>query len=193
MTRIEYFAIQEIHQAPFVNLLLLVDEEHKRQLVVVTDKPTAMNIAAMHDSQTDPNGRELFFKRSALYVLLSLLPAEMKRLMYIHIDQLVGGQYCSHLVRRNADINEPRHDLRISEAILLSISAGIPIYIDDHLWHTQSTKHDPKASGTTIPANTLPLPMLKQALQQAIDNEEYEMAKVLNDEIHNRFPGELAP
>lgn len=188
MVRIKFKYTQEIVQAKFVNLIILTDENEKRQLVVITDKPTATNISATYESRKSALTRKKFFERSALYVALSLLPDEMKKLMFIHIDALVDGQYHAHLVRRNADINEPDHDLRISEAVLLSIVADIPIYIDDHLWRIQSTIHNKLSNGTSIPLNTLPLPMLKEALQQAIDKENYEMAKLLNDEIHNRFP-----
>lgn len=190
MVRIKFKYTQEIVQAKFINLIILTDEEEERQLVVITDKPTAANISATFESKKTEITRKAFFERSALYVVLSLLPAEMKKLMFIHIDGLRDSQYHAHLVRRNADINEDMHELRISEAVLLSIVSGIPLYIDDHLWRIQSTPHHRNSNGTSIPMNTLPLPMLKEALQDAISKENYEMAKLLNDEIHNRFPQE---
>lgn len=188
MVRIKYKYTQEIRQAQFVHLLILVDEKEERQLVVITDKSTAMNISSTYEAKKRPMTRRLFFERSALYVAMSLIPEEMKKLMYIHIDGLLDSQYHAHLVRRNADINEQFHELRISEAVLLSIVSNIPIYIDDHLWRIQSTPHQANSNGTSIPTNTLPLPMLKKALQEAIDSENYELAKVLNEEIQNRFP-----
>ncbi|MCF0244444.1 MAG: bifunctional nuclease family protein [Bacteroidaceae bacterium] len=190
MILIRFKHTQEIKQAKFINLLILVDQDEKRQLVVVTDKPTAMNISATHEARKDPWARRLFLQRSALHVVMSLMPEEMKKLMFIHIDRIIDGQYQAHLVRRNAELNEPEHPLRISEAILLSLVADIPIYIDDHLWRIQSTPYNETSNGTTIPANTLPLPLLKSALKSAIENEQYEMAKILNDEINNRFPQE---
>lgn len=190
MIKIKYKYTQEIRQANFVHLLILVDESEKRQLVVITDKSTAMNISATYEAQKRPMTRRLFFERSALYVAMSLIPEPMKKLMFIHIDGLVDSQYHAHLVRRNADINDELHELRISEAVLLSVVSGIPLYIDDHLWRIQSTPHNANSNGTSIPTNTLPLPMLKKALQEAIDSENYELAKVLNEEIHNRFPQE---
>jgi len=191
MVRIKFKYIQEIQQAKFVHLLILVDEKEQRQLVVITDKPTAMNISITHESKEQPLTRKKYFERSALYAVLRHLPEEMKKLMYIHIDGLVDGQYSAHLVRRNADINETPQELRISEAVLLSIVADIPLYIDDHLWKIQSTVHNAQSNGTSIPTNTLPLPMLKKALQEAIEREDYELAKNLNDEINNRFPQDL--
>lgn len=190
MIKIKYKYTQEIKQSNLVHLIILVDEEEKRQLVVITDKATAMHITATYESQKQSLTRKMYFERSALYVAMSLLPEEMKKLMFVHIDGLKDSQYHAHLVRRNADYNEETHELRISEAVLLSIVSGIPMYIDDHLWRIQSTPHNAASNGTQIPTNTLPLPMLKKALQEAIDNENYEMAKVLNEEIHNRFPGE---
>lgn len=216
MIKIKYKSTQAIRQADFVHLLILVDEQEKRQLVVVTDHPTAMSITAMASAKQDPVARRLFFKRSAVYALAQQLPEDVRKLMYIHVHGLVNGQYNAVLKRQSISSTDPPAPtpptslrgelegdaaisplsgvgggaLRISEAILLSIVADVPMYIDEHLWRTQSTAFDPASNGMAIPANTLPLNMLKSALRQAIDNEQYEVAKVLNDEIHNRFPQE---
>ncbi|MCF0192578.1 MAG: bifunctional nuclease family protein [Prevotella sp.] len=188
--RLKFANVQEIQGAKLANLIVLVDEFEQRQLVVITDKPTAMNISANYESKQIDKARALYFERSALYVTLSLLPEEMKKLMYIQVDGLIDSQYHAHLIRRNADINEPVHELRMSEAVLLSIVSDIPLYIDKHLWDIQSTRYKKGGNGTSIPMNTLPLPMLKDALKKAIETEDYKMAKALNDEIKNRFPGE---
>lgn len=190
MKRVKFKQLIEIKHTKLVGLLMLVDEDEERQLIVVTDHPTSMYISATNAAKHHPDARLKFFERSSLFALLSLMPEEMKKLMFIYVDGLVGGQYQAQLIRRNADINEKPHLLRMSEAVLLSIVSDIPMFIDDHLWRIQSTVYQRNASGTSIPMNTLPLDMLKEALRQAIDREEYETAKLLNDEIHNRFPGQ---
>lgn len=190
MIQVKFKQLMEIKQAKLVGLIMLVDMEEKRQLIVVTDHPTSMYISATSEAKRHSQARSKFFERSALYAAVSLLPDEMRKLMYVHVDGLFGGQYQAQLIRRNADINEEPHLLRMSEAVLLSIVSDIPMYIDDHLWRIQSTVYKKNSSETSIPMNTLPLDMLKEALRQAIDKEEYETAKLLNDEIHNRFPEE---
>ena len=50
----------------------------------------------------------------------------------------------------------------------------------------QSTPFDETATGIAIPINTMDVPRLKMALQQAIDNENYELASQLRDEIQRR-------
>ncbi len=190
MVKLKFKAMQEIRQAQLVGLLVLVDELEERQIVVLTDRPTAMNISATYEAKKSPMAMDRFVNRSALSVILSYLPDEMKKLMFIEVSGLINGQYNAQLFRRNADIMEIPKDIRISEAILLSIISDIPIYIDDHLWRIQSTAYNANSSGTAIPMNTLPLDMLKKALQESIEREDYESAKMLNDEIHNRFPQE---
>lgn len=182
--------MQEIRQTKLVGLLVLVDEKEERQIVVVTDRPTAINISATYEARKSPIAMEKFLNRSALSVVLSFLPEEMKKLMYIEVSGLLNGQYNAQLFRMNADYLETPRDIRMSEAVLLSIIADIPIYIEDHLWRIQSTAYRPNSTGTPIPMNTLPLEMLKKALQDSIEKEDYETAKMLNDEIHNRFPEE---
>lgn len=190
MVKLKFKAMQEIRQTNLVGLLVLVDEDEERQIVVVTDRPTAINISATYEAKKSPIAMEKFFNRSALSAILSYLPEEMKKLMYIEVSGLINGQYNAQLFRRNADFMEPPREIRMSEAVLLSIVSDIPIFIEEHLWRIQSTVYKPNSSGTPIPMNTLPLNMLKKALQDSIDNEDYETAKMLNDEIHNRFPEE---
>ncbi|MCF0203633.1 MAG: bifunctional nuclease family protein [Bacteroidaceae bacterium] len=188
MVKIEYLATQEIVHSDKVNLLILVDEGRTRQLVVITDRPTAISISAMYSAKGNRMAYEQFVKRSALYVMMSVVPEALRRLMHIRIDALMHGQYRAMLVRKDT-LGEPPMELRTPEAVLLSVVSGIPMYIDDHLWRTQSTVFNPLATGTSIPTNTLPLEMLQEALQSAIDSEDYEAAKKINDEINNRFPG----
>lgn len=50
----------------------------------------------------------------------------------------------------------------------------------------QSTPFDETATGIAIPINTMDEPRLQMALKNAIDEENYELASQLRDEIKRR-------
>ena len=76
--------------------------------------------------------------------------------------------------------------LRASDAILLSVVADIPLYIDSSLLSRQSVPFNPTHNGISIPINSLSEEMLNKALEQAIKDENYEMASYVRDEINRR-------
>jgi hypothetical protein len=76
--------------------------------------------------------------------------------------------------------------IRFSDAVLLSIIAHYPLYIEETLMKRQCIPFDEKAKGIAIPINTMDIPRLNIAMQKAIDEENYELASKLRDEINNR-------
>lgn len=77
--------------------------------------------------------------------------------------------------------------LRASDGVLLSVVSGIPLYIDTELFKRQSTPVPEKGSmSIAMPANVASMKMLEAALQNAVDNENYELASQLRDEINRR-------
>ena len=53
----------------------------------------------------------------------------------------------------------------------------------------QSIPYDPHATGIAIPINTMDSHRLSEALQHAIDDENYELASYIRDEINRRKKG----
>ena len=62
----------------------------------------------------------------------------------------------------------------------------VPLTVGEQLWINQSVPYKADGKGVAIPINSLTLPMLKSALQTAIDEERYEDAKALKAEIDRR-------
>ncbi len=74
---------------------------------------------------------------------------------------------------------------RTSDAMTLAITAGAPIYIEDQLF----SDHCMKAEGNgsfSMPISTVSMSVLQEALAKAVQNEDYEFAARLRDEINNR-------
>ena len=77
--------------------------------------------------------------------------------------------------------------LRASDGVLLSVVSGIPLYIDTELFKRQSTPIPKKGSvSIAMPANIASMKMLKAALKNAVETEDYELASQLRDEIKRR-------
>lgn len=83
--------------------------------------------------------------------------------------------------------NEHYVDSRTSDAIALSLRAGFPIYIHEDLLEKEKLcdiSDDGSMYMMTI--NTVDLPTLRTALEEAVKKENYERASELRDEIRRR-------
>ena len=76
--------------------------------------------------------------------------------------------------------------IRVSDAVLLAQIARLPIYIDRVLMSKQSVPYIKEARGVSIPVNTISTDMLQDALAKAIEEEKYELASHLRDELKRR-------
>ena len=76
--------------------------------------------------------------------------------------------------------------MRAADAVLFSLAADAPIYIEPELMQRQSVRFAEGTRGISIPVNSLSTDMLEQALQKAIAEENYELASQLRDEKRKR-------
>ncbi|MGI6224013.1 MAG: UvrB/UvrC motif-containing protein [Prevotella sp.] len=77
--------------------------------------------------------------------------------------------------------------LRASDGVLLSVATGIPLYIDTELFRRQSTPLAKDGSASiAMPANIASEEMLRVALKNAVEKEDYELASQLRDELNRR-------
>lgn len=84
-------------------------------------------------------------------------------------------------------------DSRTSDALALSLRAGFPLYIFENLLEREKLRHvSEDGSRFMMSVNSVDLPTLRIALQQAIDCENYERASELRDEIRYRESQENA-
>ncbi len=103
----------------------------------------------------------------------------------VHIDRIREGRY--QAVLRNADTLE-EVPISAAEGVLLSfVTRGdIPVMMAENLFLRQSTVFDPNAEGVSLPVNTITDEMLQQALDRAVEAENYEMASQLHEEQERR-------
>ena len=74
---------------------------------------------------------------------------------------------------------------RTSDAVALALRLGCPIYTTEEIIQSEQL-HDLGEGKFSIPITSVSLQMLEEALQAAIEKEEYEQASQLRDEIRKR-------
>ena len=76
--------------------------------------------------------------------------------------------------------------LRASDAVLLAVISGLPIMMDSQLFCRHSTPYYGAKSKVAVPLASLSKEMLEEALQKAVEAEDYEKASQLRDELLRR-------
>lgn len=167
--------MQQIMGSEDLSVILLTDEARQRALSVVCDAEMTKQILIRLQGNRKVN------KTMLPEALLQLLPSVYEMM----IVGIYDGQYQVMLM----DVkNGEQVRIRTSDAVLLSIISHIPLYIEERLMQRQSVPFDESATGVAIPINSMDTPRLKAALHNAIEEENYELASHLRDEIKRRSP-----
>lgn len=174
--RLKFHSIGEIVGSDELGIITLVDEPQERMLTIVCDKAMAVQL-------------ELRAKQIPItkVMLPEVLAQVMKRQggirLEVLIKELIDGQYIAKF------LNPATYDtipVRAADAVLFSLAADAPIYIEPELMQRQSVRFAEGTRGISIPVNSLSTDMLEQALQKAIADENYELASQLRDEKKKR-------
>ena len=167
--------LQQIVGGEDLSVILLTDEARQRALSVVCDADMTRQLIMRLRGKRD------VVKTMLPEVLVRLLPSDLEML----IVGVYEGQYQVMLVD-TATGNSLR--IRMSDAILLSIISKIPLYIESRLMRRQSMAFDENATGVAIHINSMETDRLRIALKNAVEEENYELASQLRDEIKRRKP-----
>lgn len=170
--RLRFENIQQVVGSDDLSVILLTDENRQRALSVICDRQMSHQLV-MRLQSPDCCGQML------PEVLVRMLTSECEIMIYGIYD----GQYQVVLEDRH---HESYSRLRISDAILLNIISGYPLYIEETLMRHQSIPFDENAKGVAIPINTMDSRRLSMALERAISEEDYELASQLRDELKRR-------
>lgn len=126
-------------------------------------------------------------------------------LEYIYISKLLDGVFYANLVcKRGEEFFEI--DSRTSDALALAVRFDCPIFVEESILAEAGVEADPNEESAvspqeekeiaelTTPAGPADYPKmshteLQAALQQAIDNEDYEGAARIRDELNKRKTG----
>ncbi|MGP1592008.1 MAG: excinuclease ABC subunit B [Prevotella multiformis] len=171
-----YTGISQIVGGPELGLLILSDLSHTRQVAIVCDGRMEYELGLR-------TGDAAVTERLLPEVLCSVNPRMTGVHYEILFNSIIDGQYKALLVDKDDLSLTP---VRASDAVLLAQVAKLDIFMEEHLFNRQSVGNHADRNKIALPVNALSVEMLRQALDKAIEEENYELASMLRDELKHR-------
>lgn len=176
--RLIFRSVSEIIGESKVGLLVLTDSDEQRQIVVPCDQDMLEEFGKRMEEMPNTG-------KALPEVLWNVLQWQSGLRFEIHVDTLYEGSYQAMLSNIDTLDDVP---ISMPDAVLLSfVSKGeVPLLMDETLFRRQSTVYIPESLGVELPVNTISDEMLEEALNRAIEIENYEVASHLRDELMKR-------
>lgn len=176
LIRLKYKCITEIVGTDHMGIIVLVNDDESLQVSIPCGKNTTFNFSLRHFDKTRS-------RRLLPEVLVHLLKENTDLHLEIRIEDIINGEYISRIYDTDTSEIIP---IVISDAVLLSVIADIPLFIDEQLMQRQSATFDENSAGLKLPINALSQEMLEDAIKKAVGEEQYELAAILKKEIERR-------
>lgn len=167
------FAIPDAKEACVVTL---TDAEEERALSIVTDKPMANEIKFR---QLDKD-----VKHPHLVDVLARMICEQGPQAY-HVVFEANGDIGPKAKLVNATSGSA-YSLPQDEAVLLALAAGLEIFTNMEVLQKFTTPFRKDVMSVALPIVGLPDSLLKKALEKAVEEENYEGASFIRDEMKRR-------
>ena len=167
------FAIPDAEEACVVTL---TDTQEVRALSIVTDKPMANEIK-FHQLDKD-------VKHPHLVDVLAKMICEQGPQNY-HVVFEANGKIGPKAKLVNV-ITSTEYSLPQDEAVLLAVAAGLEIFTNMEVLQNFSTPFSKNVMSVALPIVGLPDSLLKKALEKAVEEENYEGASFIRDEMKRR-------
>lgn len=159
------------------HVLLLCEKDGLRRIIVSLGFLEAQAIAfALRGIRTDrPLTHDLFGSVTMTFGI---------ELQYILINDISDGTFCSQLCYRQGE-EEHLIDSRTSDAVAIALRAGAAIYIKEELLSRMCIR-DEQNGAFSIPITAADEATLRVAIENAVKEENYELAHKLKEEIDSR-------
>ena len=159
------------------HVLLLCEKDGLRKIIVSLGFLEAQAIAfALRGIRTDrPLTHDLFGSVTTAFGI---------EMQYVLINDISDGTFCSQLCYRQGD-DEHLIDSRTSDAIAIALRAGAAIYIKEELLSRMCIR-DEQNGAFSIPITAADEATLRVAIENAVKEENYELAHKLKEEIDSR-------
>ena len=173
-------------------VLILGDKHSQRRIPIVIGSAEAESIAVGIEKHKNgrPHTHDLFIKFAKEFGV---------EIMEVVINRFREGIYYAMLVCKRGD-DLTMVDARPSDAIAIAVRTGCEIYAYETVMEeagivmedmekpkTEKTAENPFNKGdSNVSLDLLDLETLNDLLQEAIDNEDYEKAARIRDEINGR-------
>ena len=157
--------------------LVLEEVEGGRKLPIIIGRQEAQAIKVMMVKYLPPRP----LTHDLFPMLTKRLGAVLKKIL---IYKAKDGVFYSYLCF-DKDGEEFKIDSRTSDAVALALRYECPMYTTEEIMQSEHL-HDLGEGKFSVPISSVSMQMLEEALQAAIDKEEYEQASQLRDEIRKR-------
>ena len=170
-TQLRFESIQQVVGGEGMAVILLTDMDREYAMSVVCDEAMAYQITLrLNNAQQCSN----------------MLPETLVKLLSGRYELMIFGIYDGQYQVVLMDEYGNSKRMRMTDAVLLSLISNIPMFIEGTLMAKQCVPFNENAMGIAIPINTMDVARLKVALEHAVDEENYELASQLRDEINKR-------
>lgn len=171
--------------------LILAEENGIRRLPIVIGTPEAQSIALVIENITPP--------RPLSHDLIHSIFKELNiELVEVFINKFENGAFYSELLLRQFG-REYRIDSRTSDAVAIAMRTHSPIYTTEEIMKNMAIVFDERISAFSSEPSSgndedkvpddlshLRIETLKSRLEEAVREENYELASRLRDEIKRR-------
>ena len=147
----------------------------KLPIIIGQQEAQAIKVMMMKYQPPRPLTHDLF------QTLTMHLGATLKQIV---IYKAKDGVFYSYLYF-DKEGEEIKIDARTSDAVALALRYKCPMYTTKSIMDSEHL-HDMGQGKFSVPISSVSLQMLEEALQSAIEKEEYEQASQLRDEIRKR-------
>ena len=171
--------------------LIFAEENGIRRLPIVIGTPEAQSIALVMENMTPPRP----LAHDLIYNIFETLSIE---LLEVFIYKFEDGAFFAELLLRQ-DNREFRIDSRTSDAVAIALRTHSPIFTTETIMQNMAIVFDEKEVLSTEFQNKdmeveeivenmeeVKIDALKKRLEEAIKDEDYELATKLRDEINRR-------
>jgi bifunctional DNase/RNase len=174
--RLIFKNVSEIVGSEGIGLIILLDEDKKRQLSIPCDKEMLyqFGLRVKHVPVVDKLLPE---------VMCKVLSTQTNVHLELMINDLIDGRFRAILCNTE---NSETIPVRASDAVLISMVSDIPLYMESNLMDKLSVEYHKESNSISLPVNTISDGMLRRALKKAIKDEQYELASNLRDELLKR-------
>lgn len=177
---------------PEISIIVVTDEKETRQMAIFCDNHSRDAIMMRQDKCIAAAFKEDSIIANPISLTDRLLPEVLctiiKYLSNIQLSVVIThvcqGRYHAVIEDTHTGTTFP---VRVSDGILLTLAdKHIPLSIDENLWLRQSIPYTKDSPNLAIPINAISHEMLITTLEKAIENEEYETAQRLKEELDRR-------
>ena len=176
MYKLIYKGIFSIPEADDVCLITLTDEGEKRALYIVLEKEVANEIKMHEKKMEDANCH-----------LVDVFSKVLKDEGAVHYRIVFEGILNQGLKAKLVNvITDASYDIRPEMAVLLSLKSDFEMCTSLDVLQKFSTPYNKNVMSVALPIMSLPDSLLHKALEKAVEEENYEGASFIRDEMKRR-------